>query len=238
MTSSATDQRSRVRMARITGGFYLAFILASVLADLLGHIGVSDADQLYTAIVADAGSFRLGLVMALTSAFLFLMAAWGLYVLLRPVNRHLALLFLLLNAVGVAVQCASILPLTAALMLGDGSSHMQAYSAAQLEGLSYLSINVYRTGFVTAQLFYGTWLFPLGYLIYRSRFLPRLLGVLVMLDGFAIVFWFLQALLLPTRPELSYPGLALSFIAEFGLGLWLLIKGVKVVDAGVDPPSE
>jgi hypothetical protein len=62
---------------------------------------------------------------------------------------------------------------------------MQAYSAAQLEGLAYLSINVYKTGFVTAQLFFGTWLFPLGYLVYKSGSLPRFLGVLLMLDGIA-----------------------------------------------------
>ena len=84
------------------------------------------------------------------------MAAWALYVLLRPVNKDLALLFLLLNAVGVAIQCASILPLLSAMLQGDSASHMQAYSAAQLEGLAYLSINVYKTGWVTAQLFFGT----------------------------------------------------------------------------------
>jgi len=144
------------KMARITGGFYLAFILASVLADTLGHIGLGDAEQVYQAIATNAWSFRLGLVIALLSAFLFLMAAWGLYVLLRPVNEHLALLFLLLNAVGVAIQCASMLALISALLLGEGSSRMQAYSAAQLVGLAYLSINLYKTGFVTAQLFFGT----------------------------------------------------------------------------------
>lgn len=64
-------------------------------------------DQVYQAIVTNAGSFRLALVVALISAFLFVMAAWGLYVLLRPVNEQLALLFLLLNAIGVAIQCAS-----------------------------------------------------------------------------------------------------------------------------------
>jgi len=224
-------------MARITGGFYLAFILASVLASTLGHIGLSGAEQVYQAIVTNAWLFRLGLVSALTSAFLFLMAAWGLYVLLRPVNQHLALLFLLLNAVGVAIQCASMFPLISALLLGDGSSRMQAYSAAQLEGLAYLSINLYRTGFVTAQLFFGTWLFPLGYLVYKSGFLPRFLGVLLILDGFAVLFWFLQALLLPAYPAISYPAYALGFIAEVGLALWLLIKGVKVVDSGAGLPG-
>jgi hypothetical protein len=218
-------------MARIAGGFYLAFVLASVLAGVLGHIGMGGAEQVHQAIVTSAGSFRLALVVALTSAFLFLMAAWSLYVLLRPLNERLALLFLLLNAVGVAIQCASMFPLISALLLGDGASRMQAYSAPQLEGLAYLSINLYKTSFVTAQLFFGTWLFPLGYLVYRSRFLPRFLGVLLILDGFGVLLWFLQALLLPAHPAISYPAWALGFIAEVGLGLWLLVKGVETVDA-------
>jgi len=226
------------KVARITGGFYLGFILASVLADRLGHIGLGEAQHVYQAIVTDEGSYRLGLVIALLSAFLFLMAAWGLYVLLRPVNEDLALLFLLLNAVGVAIQVASMLWLASAMLQGDADSHMQAYSAAQLEGLAYLSINVYKTGFVTAQLFFGTWLFPLGYLVYKSGFLPRLLGVLLILDGFAVLLWFFQALLLPAYNAIHYPGLALSFIAEVGLGSWLLVKGVKVVDAGTGQPGE
>jgi len=234
---SVTDRLAPHRMARITGGFYLAFIVASVLADLLGHVGLGDAQQVYQALVADVWSFRLGLVVALISAFLFLMAAWGLYVLLRPVDQHLALLFLLLNVVGVAIQCASMFALISALLLGDGSSRMQAYSAAQLEGLAYLSINLYKTGFVTAQLFFGAWLFPLGYLVYRSGYLPRFLGVLLILDGFAVLIWFLQGLLLPAYDAISYPGLAVSFVAEVGLALWLLAKGVKVVDSGAGLPG-
>lgn len=237
MSPGVTDYLTRNRIARITGALYLGFILASVLADALGHIGISEAEQLYQVIVTNVGSFRLGLVIALISAFLFLAAAWGLYVLLRPVNGELALLFLLLNTVGVAIQCASMLPLLSAMLLGDPSSHMQAYSSGQLEGLAYLSINLYKTSFVTAQLFFGTWLFPLGYLVYKSKFLPRFLGVLLLLDGIAVLIWFLQALLLPAYPAISYPGLALSFVAEAGLGLWLLIRGVKDVDLGAAPPG-
>ena len=226
------------KVARITGGVYVAYILASILATMLGQIGLGTAPQVYQAMMTNEGSFRLALVVALTSGFLFLMVAWGLYVLLRPVNRNLALLFLLLNAVGVAIQGASMLSLVSAMLQGDGASHMQVYSAAQLEGLAYLSISVYKTGWVTAQLFFGTWLFPLGYLVYKSGSLPRFLGVLLILDGFAVLIWFLQALLLPDYNAIHYPGLALSFVAEVGLGLWLLARGVKAVDAGADLPGE
>ena len=225
------------KVARITGGFYLAYILASVLASALGHIGPGDAPPVYQAIVTDAGAFRLGLVIALISGFLFLMAAWGLYVLLRPVNKHLALLFLLLNAVGVAIQGASFLWLVSALLQGDAASHMQAYSAAQLEGLAYLSINVCKMGWVTAQLFFGMWLFPLGYLVYKSKSLPRFLGILLMLDGIGVLIWFHQALLLPDYRAISLPGVAVSFVAELGLALWLLAMGVKVVDSEAGLPA-
>jgi Domain of unknown function (DUF4386) len=225
------------KMARIAGGFYLAFVLASVLAGVLGHIGMGGVDQVYQAIVTNDGSFRLALVVALISAFLFVMAAWGLYVLLRPVNEQLALLFLLLNAIGVAIQCASMFSLISAMLLGDTASRMQAYSAAQLEGLGYLSANLYKTGFVTAQLFFSAWLFPLGYLVYKSGFLPKFLGVLLLIDGFAILIWFLQGLLLPSLPAISYPGFAVSFIAEVGLGLWLLVKGVSIVGSRAGQPG-
>ena len=236
MSASLDDGWSRDRVARFAGGAFLAFILTSVLASTLGDIGLSGADSLYESITTNTAMFRLGLVSSLLSAFLFLLAAWGLYVLLRPVNRHLALLFLLLNAVGVAIQCASMLPLISVMLQGDQASHLQAYSAEQLTGLAYLSIGVYKTVFVTAQLFYSAWLFPLGYLVYKSGFLPRFLGVLLILDGIANLFWFLRALLLPDYPALNYPGRAISFIAEVGLALWLLIKGAKA-RPGADQPA-
>lgn len=238
MAVNAIDRLPRNFVARAAGGFYLGFILASVLADVLGHIGLGSAEQVYQSIMVSLGLFRLGLVVALVSALLFLLAAWGLYVLLRSVDENLALLFFVLNAVGVAVQGASMLSLLPAMALGGGAERMQAYPAAELEGLAFLFIGIYKTGFVTAQLFFGTWLFPLGYLVYRSRSLPRLLGVLLMADGVAVLFWFLQALLLPARPEIAYPGLALSFVAEVGLALWLLVKGVRPVDSRRGPARQ
>jgi len=220
-------------LARVTGGIYVAYILASVLADVLGHIGVSDPRQVYDAIVTNEGSFRLALVIALMSGLLFLLVAWGLYALLRPVNRDLALLFLLLNAVGVAVQTASLMFLLSALLQVSSEVDMQAFSAGQQEALAMLSVNLYKIGFVTAQLFFGTWLFPLGYLVYRSGFLPRFLGVLLLIDGVAVLIWFLQALLLPDYHAIIYPGLLVSFVAEVGLALWLLVRGVKVANRGI-----
>lgn len=218
-------------VARLAGAFYLAFVVASVLAGLVGHIGMGGAEEVYNSIVTNVWSFRLALVFAYLSAFLFLVAAWGLYVLLRPVNRHLALLFLLLNAVGVGIQCSSMIPLISALLQQDGAGPMQAYSAAQLKGSVFLSIEVYKMTFATAQLFFGMWLFPLGYLVFKSVFLPKFLGVILLLDGVGVMIWFLQALLLPDSPAISYPSYVVGFVAEVGLALWLLVAPLKVIGA-------
>lgn len=215
----------RNTLARITGGLYLAFIGALVLADVFG-LGVGDTEIALDA-VTDTSRFAVGLVFGLLSALLFVMAAWGLYVLLQPVNRELALLFLLLNAIGVAIQVASYIPLIFAMLATDSPAIAAGFTRQQVESLQSLSFDIYGLSFVSAQLFFGTWLLPLGYLVYKSRMLPRFLGVLLILDGFAILLWFAQAILLPDYSSLSYPGLVLSFIAEAGLGIWLLLKGIN-----------
>ena len=192
----------------------------------LGHIGLSDADTLRATITGDEALFRLGLVAAISSALLFVLTAWALYVLLRPVNEPLALLLLILNAIGVAVQCASYLPLFTVLAQSDSVG----LTGPQLDALAMLSVTTHQTGFIIAQVFFSAWLFPLGWLVLRSGFLPRLLGWLLLLDGVAVLVWFLQALLAPGYPAISYPSWAIGFIAEVSLALWLLIKGV--------PPEE
>ena len=222
-----TGRWARSTVARWAGGLYLAYILANVLASSLGHIGLSDAQTLRATISGDEVMFRWGLVAALSSALLFVLTAWALYTLLRPVDEPLALLLLVLNAVGVAVQCASYLPLLAVLAQGDSAVDVRALTSPQLDGLALLSVSTYRIGFVTAQLFFSAWLFPLGWLVLRSGVLPRVLGWLLLLDGVAVLVWFLQVLLAPAHPAISYPAWAIGFIAELGLGLWLLVRGVR-----------
>jgi hypothetical protein len=78
-----------------------------------------------------------------------------------------------------------------------------------------------------AQLFLNLWLFPLGYLVFKSGFLPRILGILLIIDGLAMLIWFFQFFFFPGYEVISYLCLAESFIAEGSLCLWLLIRGVK-----------
>jgi hypothetical protein len=235
MSTDFRDRESRVRFARLTGGCYLLYIVTMVLADVFGHIGPSSVSELAAAMSAGDLSFRVGLVFALVSGLLFALVAWGLHALLRPVNKDLALLFLLLNAIGVAIHCLSMLPLISTMLQADAASQTQVFSAAQLSALALLSAGTYKVVFVTAQLFFGTWLFPLGYLVYKSGLLPKFLGVLLLADGVAVLIWFLQALVFPEFVAVRTPGLVVSFVAEFGLALWLLFKGVNIAAAEVRP---
>jgi hypothetical protein len=222
------DQSPR-KTARMAGLFYLIFILTTVLATYVRSQFIVSGDAVTTAnnIVASQGLFRVGFVTELISAVFFLLAAWALYVLLKPVNKNLALLFLLLNLGGVAVECINALNLYAALQFLSGANYLTAFQTGQLQAMAMSYLNLYTNGFLIAQIFFSAWLLPLGYLVYKSRFLPKLLGLLLILDFFGNMSWFLQGLLLPDYGILAYPGNVISFIAEISLTLWLLIMGAK-----------
>jgi hypothetical protein len=212
----------------MAGSFYLIFIILLPLATSIRSQLIVFGDAAATAqkITANELLFRISFVTELVSALFFVLAAWALYVLLRSVNKDLALLFLLLNLCGVAIECMSVLNLSAALSLLSGADYLTVFPASQLQAQALLHIDLYNNGFEIAQLFFGAWLLPLGYLVYRSGFLPRLLGILLIIDFIGVLIWFLQFFLLPGYDVISYPGLAAGFIAEVSLTLWLLVKGV------------
>jgi hypothetical protein len=217
------------KTARMAGLFYLIFILTTVLATSIRDRFIVSGDAAATAnnIMASQGLFRVGFVTELVSATFFVLAAWALYVLLKPVNKNLALLFLLLNLGGVAVECLNALNLFAALQFLSGANYLSVFQTGQLQAMAMSSLDLYTNGFLLTQIFFSAWLIPLGYLIYKSRFLPKWLGLLIILDFFGNMSWFLQGFLLPNYETLRYPGNAISFIAEIALTAWLLIMAVK-----------
>jgi hypothetical protein len=222
------DQSPR-RIARIAGLFYLIFILTFAFASYLRSGIIVSGDAVATAnnIVSSQGLFRLAFMSELISAVFFFLAAWALYVLLRPVNRNLALLFLSLNLGGVIIESVNMLNLFAPLTLLTGADYLKVFQPDQLQALAMTFLNSYSNGIMIAQIFYGTWVLPLGYLLYKSRLVPKVLGILLIIDFFGIMSWFFQFFFFPSYGILSYPGLAASFIAEVSLSLWLLIIGVR-----------
>jgi hypothetical protein len=225
------------KTARMAGLLYLIFIVTLACSMFLSSKFIVFGDAAATAknITASEWLPRIAFMSELLSAVFFLLAAWALYVLLKPVNKNLALLFVLLNLGGVAIECINTLNQFAALLLLSGADYLKVFQAGQLPALAMLFLKLHRNGFMIAQIFYGTWLFPLGYLVFKSGFLPRILGILLIIDGFAVLIWFGQFFLFPGYEVISYPCLVESFIAEFGLTLWLLIKGVE--DQPLDNPA-
>ena len=224
------------KTARIAGLLYLLYIIFQVFADGLGRskiIVMGDATTTARNIMASAWQFRIGFLVDLVAAVVFLLTAWALYVLLKPVNKNLALLFLLMNLGGVAVSCLSDLFLIASQLLLSGTDYLKVFQADQLQSLAMLSLYLYKYGFLgIAQIFFGAWLFPLGYLVFKSGYLPRILGVILMVHCVVWLMGVLQYFLFPGFVGMPFVGITylsnpIGFISEFGLTLWLLIMGAK-----------
>jgi hypothetical protein len=215
------------KTARIAGFLYFMYFVTSIIANLFGRFDLVDAPATVNNIMAHESLFRIGFVISLFSVVFFLLAAWALYVLLKPVNKNIALLFLLLNLGGFAIWCFSMLNLFASLLLLSGADYLKVFQPDQLQAQAMLFINLYHNGSTIAQIPYGVWLFPLGYLVFKSGFLPKTLGILLIVDCFGLLIYVVQRFLLPGYEVIAYPCLVVSFVAEFSLSLWLLIKGVK-----------
>src|SRR4030065_1458502 len=188
------------KTARMAGFLYFIYMVIHISSDVIGRsklIVLGDAAATAQNIMASEWQFRIGFIGDLIAAVLFALTAWALYVLLKPVNRNLALLFLLLNLGGVAVECLNALNLFAAIQFLSGANYLSVFQTGQLQAMAMSSLHLYTNGFLIAQIFFSAWLLPLGYLVYKSRFLPKFLGLLLILDFFGNMSWFLQGLLLP-----------------------------------------
>ena len=218
------------KTARIAGLLYLIYIVVHVSGDVIGRskiIVYGDAMTTAKNILASAWQFRIGFMLDLFAAVLFLLTAWALYKLLKPVNENMALLFLLLNLGGVAIQAASDLFLPVCKMLLSGADYAKTFQADQLQALAMSFLYLYKNGFMIAQIFYGAWLFPLGYTVFKSGFLPKILGVVLMIHCCTWLMTSIQYFLFPGFTAITYVSYPLGIIAEFGLSLWLLIMGAK-----------
>jgi hypothetical protein len=213
--------------ARIAGLLYLLYILTSVIADQFGRFAFAEAPVTADHILIHAPQFRAGIVISLFSYALFLLAAWALYVLLKQVNKNMALLFLVFNLGGFAILVFSHLNLVSGLFLLSGADYLKAFQPNQLQALATLFINLYHYGSTVAQIPYGIWLLPLGYLVFKSKFLPKILGILLIVDCFGLQIYVLQRFLFPAYTVIAYPCWAMGFLAEVSLTLWLIIKGAK-----------
>ena len=221
---------TRDKLARRAGAVYLAYIVFIASSGIMQSHQVVWSDLAATAynIQQSILLFRFAFLTEIVATLLFLCATWSYYVLLKPVGRNLALLLVLLNLAGVAVECASAIIHFGALKCLTDADLLHGFTADQMQAMAMLLLRVGGSGMIVANLFYGAWLFPFGWLVYKSGFIPRFWGVLLFADCFCLWICFVQMCLFPEYEKWTYPLFPIMFVAEVGTALWLVIKGASV----------
>ena len=171
--------------------------------------------------------FRIGIAGQLIGMASFVFVAVALYDLLKGVNQRQAWLMVLLIVVSIPIVFLNELNSIAALVLVRGADFLSMFEKPQREALAMLFLKLHGQGLVVAEIFWGLWLFPLAILVYRSRFLPRFLGVWLTLAGFAWVILSLTSVLLPQYQDKVNTYSQPAFFGEIAFMLWLVIKGAK-----------
>jgi len=178
-------------------------------------------------IAANETLFRLGIAGELIGMAGFIFVALALYDLLKGVNRLHASLMVTLIVVSIPIAFLNELNSIAALVLVRGADFLSVFEKPQRDALAMLFLNLHGHGFVVSEIFWGLWLFPLALLVYRSRFLPRFLGVWLALAGFAWVILSLTGLLLPQYQDKVNTYSQPAIFGEIAFMLWLVIKGAR-----------
>jgi uncharacterized protein DUF4386 len=218
--------------ARIAGALWLIIIVAASFAELFvrGRMVVNgDAAATATNILAHEPLYRLGAAAVLIYLLCDTAVALILYELLKPVSRSLSLLASFFRLAMVAILGANLLNLFAPLVLLKGAPLLTAFKADQLQALALVSLKLYTELFLIALLFFGFHCLLIGYLIYRSTFLPRIVGALMAIAGLCYLTHSFANVLSPALAARLFTYLMpLGLPGELSLTLWLLAIGVNV----------
>jgi len=220
---------SNRRTSRIAGLAYVIIIVAGIFAEFFVRSGLvvpGDAAATAQNITASEALFRAGFVSDIVMLLFDVVVALALYVLLKPVNRALALLAALFRVTHTAILGINTLNHFFALLLLSGEGYLGVFNADQLHALVLLFLDAHGYGYLIAQVFFGLHCAVIGYLIFRSGYIPKMLGVLLFAAAFGYLTESFTLFLFPGHEVITYPGLAAAVIAEVSLCLWLLLKGV------------
>lgn len=217
---------SPTRTARLAGALYLLMMPFAMFTLYVRDARMPGADPAETAanIAASPGLFGAAIVAWLTSQVISVFLVVQLYKLLKPVNASHALMMLVLALIGVPLVCANESHQFAVLLLLQNPT--LSVGPEQLLAQLSLHLQMHARGIDVAHIFWGLWLLPLGWLVFRSGFLPRWLGVLLLIAGLGYLIDFFTATVFPFA---VLTVTTFTFIGELLLPLWLLIKGVQVV---------
>lgn len=225
------ESGSLARQARIAGVCYLFVIAGGMFSAIVArdpHIIVGDAAATVSAIAANELLWRMGI--AVHSLYLLPGTVFAviLYRVFKPVHATLALLALAFALIPVAVEALLLTSLYVPLAMVEEVGTLGALDEGQRQALGYLAVRLFLTGWGFGLLIFSGFCAIIGYLILRSRIIPRVIGILMIAAGASYFLGSLTAVLSPPLAETLMPWVLLpSFLGELSLALWLTVKGVK-----------
>jgi hypothetical protein len=216
---------------RVAGFLYLLLVVAAPLRlisipnKLFVH---GNATATANNIAAHELLFRLGIVTDLFCGTILIFLVLALYRLFKGVDQNQAVLMVILGGVlPAAIDFFNVLNDAAALTLVRGADFLSVFEKPQRDALAMLFLRLHGQEIVAAEILWGLWLFPLAILTYRSRFLPRFLGVWLIINGFAYLALSFTGLLLPQYEDMVSNIALPAQLGEVAFMLWLVIKGAK-----------
>jgi len=205
----------------ITSGFGIMYVPSTIIV-------AGDAMATATNIIASESLVRLSVISNLIGQTIVIFLVLSLNQLLKEINPKHAKLMVIMVLVSVPIVFLNTLNIVAAQTLVSGAEYLNSFDVTQLNSMMMVFLNLYEIGNYIAGIFWGLWLFPFGMLVAKSKFIPKILGIFLIIGGFAYVTDSFISLLIPQLKETISPILMVPLaIGEFSVIFWLLIKGVK-----------
>jgi len=213
--------------ARLAGLLYLVVAVCGGFAELAARSSIKASDDVARALRESTDLMELAFAADLLAYTCFLLVGLALYALFTDVHRTAAIAMLTMNAVSVAIQSLNLV------------NHAGAVLAAQrgADQLAVLFLDLHGVGYLVAQVFFGGWLIPLGYLVVRSGAAPRIFGYALVVGGVGYLLGLVVELLAPGADSAALALGLLGGISEVAFLLWLLVKGVRLPDRETLVPS-
>ncbi|MBK9093376.1 MAG: DUF4386 domain-containing protein [Anaerolineae bacterium] len=235
MNVKTESTSSPKRLARIAGVFYLLVALFGGFAEGFGDPKMyvaGNAAATAANVLADPGLVRMIVVAHLVNAVFFILTAMAFYILLQHVNKSVAMAMLICVALSAGITTLNAVFQFEGLQVATNSSYVDAFGAAGSNALVLLLLDIQHYGTLSAQVFFGLWLAPLGYLAYKSGLFPKALGVTLVAATVCYLVHLITAFLVPDFHKQIQPFILIVIIAEVWLLGYLLIVGVRNVKPG------
>ncbi|HEX2331181.1 MAG TPA: DUF4386 domain-containing protein [Candidatus Angelobacter sp.] len=228
VTKERITETSPQVYARIGGVLYLIIIVIGFCSGFFLREKLVASGDAASNIVVSEWLWRISIAGDLILLVCAVALTLILYVLLRPVNKNLALLAVFFNIVELPIEAASKLCLFAALFLSGNADYLKAFQPHQLHALVKISLKLHDYGFGIDLIFFGFACLVYGYLLFRSGYFPRTLGVLMAIAGLSYLTNSFTLILAPAYSGRIFPILVLALVGELSLCLWLMVRGVNV----------